>query len=163
MRYRKHGSAYSADLRDRGLPHQHRTDEQLANIARGAYVLREANGKTDAIIMATGSELGLAVRAADELQSRGINSRIVSMPNPDLFLQQDEAYRESVLPRSIKARVAVEAGVRSGWSAFVGDRGRVVGIDSFGASAPAGELFKHFGLTPENVSRAVLESLAQTE
>lgn len=146
-----------------GLPHQHRTDEQLANIVRGAYVLREANGKTDAIIMATGSEIGLAVRAADELLSRGINARIVSLPNPDLFLQQDEAYRESVLPRSIKARVAVEAGVRSGWSAFVGDRGRVVGIDSFGASAPASELFKHFGLTPENISRAVLESLAQTE
>jgi transketolase len=84
----------------------------------------------------------------------------VSIPNPDLFLQQDQSYRESVLPDGITARVAVEAGVSSGWAAFVGDRGRVIGIDSFGASAPANELFEYFGLTVENIIRAVRESLA---
>ncbi len=143
-----------------GLPHQPRNSAQLANIARGAYVLREADGSPDAIIMATGSEVGLAVKAADELLSSGVGVRIVSIPNPDLFLQQDQSYRESVLPDGITARVAVEAGVSSGWAAFVGDRGRVIGIDSFGASAPANELFEYFGLTVENIIRAVRESLA---
>jgi transketolase len=82
------------------------------------------------------------------------------MPNPNLFLQQDEAYRESVLPSAIKARVAVEAGVSACWPAFVGDRGRVIGVDRFGASAPGKALFEHYGLTVENVSQAVRDSLA---
>jgi len=146
-----------------GLPHQARTDEQLANIARGAYVLQEPNGQADALIIATGSELGLAVKAAEKLSSGGTSVRVVSMPNPDLFLRQDESYRESVLPGRIQARVAVEAGVTSGWKVFVGDRGRVVGVDRFGASAPAGELFEQYGLTVENVSQAVRDSLAATE
>ena len=145
------------------LPHQDRNSQQVADISRGAYVLREAAGQTDAIIMASGSEVGLAVKAADALASSGLGVRVVSMPNPDLFLQQDRPYRESVLPRSIKSRVAVEAGVRSGWAALVGDQGRVVGIDSFGASAPANQLFEHFGLTVEKVSRAVRDSLTETE
>jgi transketolase len=142
------------------LPHQPRSDQQLANIERGAYVLREPDGQADALIMASGSELGLAVAAADELSSSGVRARVVSIPNPDLFLSQDEAYRESVLPDRIKARVAVEAGVTSGWTQFVGDRGTVVGINRFGASAPAGELFKEYGLTVANVSQAVRDSLA---
>ncbi len=146
-----------------GLPHQARTDEQLANIARGAYVLQEPDGQADALIIATGSELGLAVKAAEKLSSGGTSVRVVSMPNPDLFLRQDESYRESVLPGRIQARVAVEAGVTSGWKVFVGDRGRVVGVDRFGASAPAGELFEQYGLTVENVSQAVRDSLAATE
>jgi transketolase len=145
------------------LPHQPRSSQQLANIVRGAYVLREASGPADAIIMATGSEVGLAVKAADELSSDGINIRVVSIPNPELIMQQDEAYRESVLPRNIRARVAVEAGVSSGWAAFTGDAGRVVGLDSFGASAPANELFEHFGLTADKVSQAVRDSLAQSK
>jgi transketolase len=143
-----------------GLPHQTRSDQQLANIERGAYVLREPDGQADALIMATGSELGLAVAAADELSSSGVRARVISMPNPDLFLRQDDAYRESVLPGSIRARVAVEAGVSSGWKQFVGDRGKVVGVDRFGASAPAGELFEEYGLTVANVSQAVRDSLA---
>ncbi len=146
-----------------GLPHQARTDEQLANIARGAYVLQEPDGQADALIIATGSELGLAVKAAEKLSSGGTSVRVVSMPNPDLFLRQDESYRESVLPGRIQARVAVEAGVTSGWKVFVGDRGRIVGVDRFGASAPAGELFEQYGLTVENVSQAVRDSLAATE
>ncbi len=142
------------------LPHQTRSDQQLANIERGAYVLRESDGQADALIMATGSELGLAVAAADELSSNGVRARVVSIPNPDLFLRQDEAYRESVLPDRIKARVAVEAGVSNGWAEFVGDRGKVVGVNRFGASAPAGELFEEYGLTVANVSQAVRDSLA---
>jgi transketolase len=85
------------------------------------------------------------------------------MPNPGLFLQQDADYRDSVLPASITARVVVEAGVTPGWHAFAGDRGRVIGVDRFGASAPAGELFEHYGLTVENVSQAVRDSIAENE
>jgi len=146
-----------------GLPHQPRTERQLENVARGGYVLRKAAGKPRALIIATGSEVGLAVSAAIELSSEGIDVNVVSMPNPGLFLQQDKVYRESVLPPEIAARVVVEAGVTAGWAAFAGDTGRVVGIDRFGASAPAGELFKHYGLTAENVSQAVRDSLADSE
>jgi transketolase len=143
-----------------GLPHQSRSNQQLANIERGGYVLREPDGQADVLILATGSEVGLAVAAADELSSGGVRARIISMPNPDLFLRQEEAYRESVIPADIKARVAVEAGVTSGWNQFVGDRGIVVGVDQFGASAPAGALFEEYGLTVANVSQAVRDSLA---
>ncbi len=143
-----------------GLPHQPRTAEQLENVARGGYVLRETDGTAQALIIATGSEIGLAVAAANELSSEGVKVRVVSMPNPGLFQQQDEAYRESVLPPALAARVVVEAGVTAGWASFAGDKGRIIGIDQFGASAPAGELFKHYGLTVENVSQAVRESIA---
>jgi transketolase len=142
------------------LPHQPRTPAQLENIVRGGYVLKEAEGDPDALIMASGSEVGLAVAAAKELSSAGVKVRVVSMPNPDLFLQQDRAYRDSVLPPAVKARVAVEAGVSACWARLVGDRGEVVGIDRFGASAPAEALFEHYGMTSENVCRAVRESLA---
>jgi transketolase len=145
------------------LPHQARKPEQLADIARGAYVLRAAKGTADAIIMASGSEVGLAVAAADALASTGVEVSVVSIPNPELFQRQDRSYRESVLPDGIKARVAVEAGVTPLWVSFVGDHGRVVGIDTFGASAPAGDLFEYFGLTVENISQAVRESLAELD
>jgi transketolase len=141
------------------LPHQTRTPKQLENVARGGYVLLEADGKAEALIIATGSEVGLAVEAAKELSSNGIKVNVVSMPNPGLFLQQDSAYRESVLPAAVTARVAVEAGVTACWASFVGDKGRVIGIDRFGASAPASELFKHYGLTAERVSQAVRDSM----
>ena len=143
-----------------GLPHQSRTEAQLENVARGGYVLREAQGNADALIIATGSEVGLAVAAANELSTQGIRVNVISMPNPGLFQQQDAEYRESVLPAALTARVVVEAGVTAGWAAFAGDKGRIVGIDRFGASAPAKELFKHYGLTVENVSQAVRDSLA---
>jgi transketolase len=145
------------------LPHQQRTPAQLENVARGGYVLQEAAGKADAVIMASGSEVGLAMAAASELSSAGVKVGVVSMPNPDLFLQQDQAYRDSVLPPSVRARVAVEAGVSAGWARLVGDRGKVIGIDRFGASAPAEALYEHYGLTSANVSRAVREALAATE
>jgi len=143
-----------------GLPHQPRTKAQLENVARGGYVLREAEGNVDALIIATGSEVGLAVAAATELSSQGIGVNVISMPNPGLFLQQEAEYRQSVLPAALTARVVVEAGVSAGWASFAGDKGRIIGIDRFGASAPANELFKHYGLTVENVSQAVRDSLA---
>jgi transketolase len=145
------------------LPHQSRTPAQLENIVRGGYVLQETQGDPDALIMASGSEVGLAVAAAKELSSGGVKVRVVSMPNPDLFLRQDQGYRDSVLPPALRARVAVEAGVTAGWARLVGDHGKVVGIDRFGASAPAEALFEHYGLTPANVGRAVRESLAAAE
>jgi transketolase len=141
------------------LPHQQRDDAQLAGISRGGYVLREVSGACDAIIIATGSEVGLAMATAEGLSQKDINVRVVSMPNPGRFMAQERDYRESVLPSDCKARVAVEAGVGHYWYPFVGDQGRIIGIDRFGASAPASELFEFFGLTVTNVSKAVLELL----
>ena len=145
-----------------GLPHQNRDDEQVAAIGRGGYVLREAGGPCDAIIIATGSEIGLAMTAAEQLAEENVQVRVVSMPNPGRFMAQEQVYRDSVLLPDCKARVAVEAGVGHYWHHFVGDGGRVIGIDSFGASAPASELFEYFGLTVQNVSHAVQE-LLQTD
>ncbi len=145
------------------LPHQQRDANQLASIDRGGYVLREASGPCDAIIIATGSEVGLAMSAADELAADDINVRVVSMPNPGRFMAQEKTYRESVIPTDCKARVAVEAGVSHYWHPFVGDHGRIIGIDRFGASAPAPELFEYFGFTVESVSNAVREILDADE
>lgn len=137
------------------LPHMERTAEQLAAIARGGYVLRDCEGTPEAIIIATGSEVELAVNAYQELTKKGRKVRVVSMPSTDTFDAQDAAYRESVLPSSVRARVAVEAGVTAFWAKYVGLDGKVVGIDRFGESAPADQLFKEFGFTTENVVKAV--------
>ncbi len=136
-----------------GLPHQARTSEQIANISKGGYILKDCDGTPDAIIIATGSEVALAMGAAEELSDRKI--RVVSMPSTTAFDAQDEAYRESVLPAGVTARVAVEAAVTDGWYKYVGLNGKVIGIDRFGESAPAGLLFKEFGFTVENVVKAV--------
>jgi len=146
-----------------GLPHQPRSTAQLENVARGGYLLKEADGGADALILASGSEIGLAVAAAEELSAQGIRVSVISMPNPDLFQQQEQAYRDSVLPPAVRARVAVEAGVSACWAGLVGDHGQVIGVDRFGASAPAKALFEHYGLTVANVSRAVRESLAAAQ
>ena len=138
-----------------GLPHQARTPEQIAAIARGGYVLRGGNG---AILIATGSEVGIAMAAAALLAERGIETRVVSMPCTDVFEAQDDAYRASVLPREIRARVAVEAGVTAGWRAWVGEDGAVAGVDTFGKSAPYQHVYEHFGLTAEKVA-ALVESV----
>ncbi|WP_228124717.1 transketolase [Glaciimonas soli] len=131
------------------LPFQERTAAQIADIQRGGYVLRDAEN-AKAVIIATGSEIELAVKAADALNAEGIAVRVVSMPSTDVFDRQDAAYKASVLPRGVP-RVAIEAGVTSYWYKYVGLEGAVVGIDTFGESAPAGVLFKHFGFTVENV------------
>ncbi|PLX62000.1 transketolase [Sedimenticola selenatireducens] len=139
-----------------GLPFMQRNEQQIADITKGGYVLRDCDGTPDAILIATGSEVGLAVDAAAELAGKGTRVRVVSMPSVDAFEAQDEAYRESVLPASVTARVAVEAGVTDGWYKYAR---KVVGINHFGESAPADQLFKEFGFTVENVVKAVEETL----
>lgn len=140
------------------LPFQERDAEQIANIKRGGYVLRDA-ANAKAILIATGSEIELAVKSADELAKHGVAVRIVSMPSTDVFDRQDAAYKASVLTKGLP-RVAIEAGVTSFWYKYVGLEGGVIGIDTFGESAPAGVLFKHFGFTVENVIAAVKKTLA---
>lgn len=136
-----------------GLPHQTRSDEQIAQIIKGGYVLKDCDGTPDAIIIATGSEIALAMGAAEKLSGRNI--RVVSMPSTTEFEAQDADYKESVLPSSVTARVAVEAAVTDGWYKYVGINGAVVGIDRFGESAPAGQLFEYFGFTVDKVVEAV--------
>ena len=133
------------------LPHQTRSEQQLADIARGGYVLREGGATPRIILIATGSEVGLAMQAAAQL---GDDVRVVSMPSTDVFDRQDADYREAVLPRSVRRRIAIEAGVTGFWHKYVGLDGAVIGIDSFGASAPAEKLFPHFGFTVERIVEA---------
>jgi transketolase len=140
------------------LQFQQRTPAQVADIARGGYVLHDAPAAR-AIIIATGSEVELAMQAAKALAAKSIPVRVVSMPSTDVFDRQDAAYRASVLPRALP-RVAVEAGVTAFWHKYVGLDGAVVGIDTFGESAPAGVLFKHFGFTVDKVVAAVERTLA---
>ena len=155
----RHDGPTSLVLTRQGVPHQTRTADQIAAIARGGYVLRDSDGAPDVILIATGSEVGLAVSAAEALAADGVSARVVSMPCTSVFDAQDEAYRESVLPSAVTARVAIEAGVTEGWWRYVGPNGRVVGIDQFGESAPAPELFAHFGFTAENVVAAAKDAL----
>ncbi len=138
-------------LSRQNLTQQPRSKEQLTNIARGGYVLKDSDGTPDVILIATGSEVGITVEAADRLSAAGTKVRVVSMPSTDAFDKQDAAYRESVLPKAVTARVAVEAGIADYWYKYVGLNGAVVGMTSFGESAPAEELFKEFGFTVDNV------------
>jgi transketolase len=121
-----------------------------SGVARGAYVLLDAPNP-QVVLLASGSEVALCVEAKKVLDAGGLPTRVVSMPSWELYLQQDAAYRDSVLPPTVTARVAVEAGVRMGWDQFLGTRGAFVGLSGYGASAPAGALMKHFGLTVDNV------------
>jgi transketolase len=138
-----------------GLPHQERSVAQVADIAKGAYILKDSVGTPEAILIATGSEVGLAMDAAKELEAKGKNVRVVSMPCAEIFCKQDAAYIESVLPASVSARVAVEALHKDYWYKFVGLNGAIVGMDTFGESAPIADLMKHFGFTVEKVVAAV--------
>jgi transketolase len=142
-----------------GLPHQQRDAAQVGGIARGAYVLKDTDGAADAILIATGSEVHLAVAAAEQLAGAGRQVRVVSMPCAEVFEAQDAAYRESVLPSDVLARVAVEALHADWWYKYVGLDGRVVGMTSFGESAPAGDLFTEFGFTVDNIVSVVEEVL----
>jgi len=122
-------------------------------VARGGYVLRDAeDGDPEVILIGTGSELQLAMGAAEALANDGIRARVVSLPCWELFEQQDQGYRDDVLPPAVRKRVSVEAGVSLGWERWVGDEGAIVGLDHFGASAPAGTVFKEFGFTVERVT-----------
>ena len=133
------------------LTQQPRTAEQLANVARGGYILKDCDGTPEVILIATGSEVGITVEAADKLAAAGTKVRVVSMPSTDAFDKQDAAYRESVLPKAVSARVAVEAGIADYWFKYVGLNGAIIGMHSFGESAPADLLFKEFGFTVDNV------------
>ena len=145
----------SLALSRQNLPHQARDAGQIVNIARGGYVLADCEGTPEAIIIATGSEVALAMDAAGALSEKGRHVRVVSMPSTDVFDTQDGAYCEAVLPAAVSARVAVEAGVTSCWLKYVGLDGAVVGIDSFGESAPAEVAFEHFGFTVDNIVASV--------
>jgi len=148
-------------LTRQGLPHQPRSAGQVDAIRRGGYILRDCDGTPDIILIATGSEVPLAANAAEELTADGRKVRVVSMPCTEVFDAQSADYRESVLPAAVTARVAIEAGVTEGWWRYVGTSGRVIGMSSFGASAPADELFRHFGFSQENVIKVASELLAQ--
>jgi transketolase len=149
---RRHNGPSTLIFSRQNLPFMARSDEQIANINRGGYVLRDAPD-AQVILIATGSEVELAIKAAEQLTREGIGARVVSMPSTDVFDRQDALYKASVLPRDLP-RVAVEAGITDFWRKYVGLEGAVVGIDTFGESAPAGVLFKHFHITIEHVVEA---------
>jgi len=132
-----------------------------AGVAKGAYVLADApGGKPDVILMASGSEVYLCVDAYEKLKAEGINARVVSMPSWEIFEKQESAYRESVLPSTVSARVSVELGATLGWERYVGLKGQMIGMRRFGASAPWKDLQKRFGFTPETVVAAARQAIA---
>ncbi|MFJ3024988.1 transketolase [Streptomyces tendae] len=154
------GQPHGLALTRQGVP----TYEPNDDAAKGGYVLFEAEGgEPQVVLIATGSEVHVAVEAREQLQADGVPTRVVSMPSVEWFEQQDQGYRDSVLPPSVKARVAVEAGIGLTWHKYVGDAGRIVSLEHFGASADAKVLFKEFGFTAENVASAARESLAAAQ
>jgi len=142
-------------LTRQALPQQPRSDAQKANIARGGYVLIDSDGPPEALVIATGSEIGISAEAVRALNSGGRRIRLVSMPSTEAFDAQDDAYRESVLPRAVTRRVAVEAAASQSWWKYVGADGVVVGLDRFGASGKATDLFPHFGFSVDNVKNQI--------
>ncbi|MBE4580586.1 transketolase [Vibrio navarrensis] len=142
------------------LAQQARSAEQVADIAKGGYILKDCDGKPELILIATGSEVELAVKAAEQLTAEGKKVRVVSMPSTDAFDKQDAAYREAVLPSDVTARIAIEAGIADFWYKYVGFGGRIIGMTTFGESAPADQLFKMFGFTVENVVNTAKEIIA---
>ncbi|ROP63045.1 transketolase [Enterobacter sp. BIGb0383] len=147
----RHTGPTALILSRQNLAQMPRTPDQVSGIARGGYVLKDAGGKPDLILIATGSEVEIAVLAAEKLLAEGHNVRVVSLPSTDVFDAQDEAWRESVLPSDVTARVAIEAGIADYWYKYVGLKGAIVGMTGFGESAPADKLFPYFGFTVENV------------
>ncbi|EJG0939338.1 transketolase [Vibrio parahaemolyticus O1] len=142
------------------LAQQPRSAEQVADIAKGGYILKDSDSKPELILIATGSEVELAVKAAEQLTTEGKKVRVVSMPSTDAFDKQDAAYREAVLPSDVTARIAIEAGIADFWYKYVGFDGRIIGMTTFGESAPADQLFEMFGFTVENVVNTAKELLA---
>lgn len=143
-----------------GLTPMERNTKQVSNIAKGAYILKDCDGEPEMILIATGSEVELAVKAAEELGSTGRKVRVVSMPCAEIFAAQDAAYKQAVLPIEVSARIAIEAGHEDYWYKFVGLDGRIVGMNTFGESAPINDLMEHFGFTVENVVAVANELLA---
>jgi transketolase len=146
-------------LTRQALPQQQRTAQQQANVRRGGYVLIDCQGTPECLVIATGSEVSIAAQAVNALNGSGRRVRLVSMPSTQVFDAQEEGYREAVLPRAVRSRLAVEAGATLSWWRYVGNEGRVIGIDRFGASGKGAELLAHFGFTVEHIGRAVAELL----
>ncbi|EGT4382015.1 transketolase [Cronobacter malonaticus] len=146
----RHNGPTALILSRQNLAQIERSPQQLKDVARGGYILKDAGGKPDLILIATGSEVEIAVQAAEKLRGDGVAVRVVSLPSTDVFDAQDEAYRESVLPSDVSARVAVEAGIADYWYKYVGLKGAIVGMTGYGESAPAEKLFPYFGFTVEN-------------
>jgi transketolase len=153
-------------LTRQNLPTFERSPEHGASadgVAKGGYVLADSTtGSVDVVIIATGSEVQLAVAARDQLQAAGIGTRVVSMPCTEWFEAQTQDYRDTVLPPNVQARVSVEAGIAQGWWKYIGTHGRAVSLEHFGASADAATLFREFGFTPEAIAAAARESLGAT-
>ena len=139
-------------LTRQGLEPQSRSAQQVTDVARGGYVLSDCDGSAELIIIATGSEVQLALDVKASLGGKSV--RVVSMPSTDVFDAQDESYRESVLPGAVRKRMVIEAGVTDGWYKYVGLDGKIVGMSTFGESGPAPEVFEHFGFTVEAISSA---------
>ncbi|RUR32976.1 transketolase [Vreelandella nanhaiensis] len=156
---KRHSGPTALVLSRQNLPHQARNKVQLASIQRGGYVLKDSEGTPELILIATGSEVALAMDAAAELEQQGKAVRVVSMPSTYRFNGQDAEYRESVLPKAVTKRIAIEAAHADYWYKYVGLEGRVIGMTTYGESAPAGELFKHFGFTVENILKQANELL----
>ena len=151
-------------LSRQNLPHLDRSRAVDADLSKGAYILSEAQGgKPDVILIGTGSEVSLCMKAQEKLAGYGVNARVVSMPGWNLFAAQDEAYRERILPAALKKRVTVEAAATFGWERWAGGEGTIIGIDHFGASAPGEEIMEHFGMTAEHVTSAALALLGRHE
>jgi transketolase len=149
-------------LTRQNVPHLDRSNAKNASVAKGAYILSEAeSGNPDVILIGTGSETALCMKAQEKLKGYGVKARVVSMPSWNLFDSQDESYRESVLPKNVRKRVTVEAASPQGWQRFATDEGTVIGIDHYGASAPGEEILKHFGFTAEHVTSAALRLLGR--
>jgi transketolase len=156
-------SPVSLVLTRQALPTFDRTKYAAASgVAKGAYVLADsANGQPDVILMASGSEVHLCVEAYEKLKTEGVNARVVSMPSWEIFEKQDAAYRESVLPSTVTARVSVEMAATTGWERYIGPKGKSLGMHRFGASAPLKDVLKKFGFLPERVAAAAKEVLGK--
>ncbi|UUZ97685.1 hypothetical protein LJK87_42700 [Paenibacillus sp. P25] len=148
-------------LSRQNLPVFEATKARLEGVAKGAYVLTETGPKPDVILIATGSEVSLAVNAKAELERDHISVRVVAMPSRELFDRQSEDYKQSVLPDSVTKRVAIEAGISLGWDRYAGPKGKVLSIDTFGASGPGGEVMESFGFSVPHVVRLTKELLKQ--
>ena len=148
-------------LTRQGLPTLCREKYPAPVVERGAYVLADAEGDPEVLLLGSGSEVDICLAAHDQLTAEGIASRVISMPCWELFDEQDQHYRDQVLPPGVLARVGVEAGIRQGWDAYLGPEGRFVGMTGFGASAPASVLYEHFGITAENVASQARELLGR--
>jgi transketolase len=160
----QHSGATLLVLTRQSVPHLDRSNAKDPGVAKGAYILSEADGGSpDVILIGTGSEVYLCVKAQEKLKSYGVKARLVSMPSWDRFDAQDPSYRESILPKAVKKRVAVEAAAPLGWHHYVGDEGTIIGVDRYGASAPGEEILANYGFTPEHVTAAALRLLGRNQ